>query len=133
LERDGAAITVVGVEDDWHAETDFDAAASNVNAGDIVIMMIHNPDLAPIAADLKPRLMLSGHTHGGQIRLPFFGPVPRLPHWLGRRYDRGLFWFGGQRGQTPVAPLVIGQGLGESGPRARLFCPPQIALVTLRF
>lgn len=133
FEHGGGRIAVVGVEDDWHAETDFPAALRNVQPDDLLVMMIHNPDLAPIAAAFKPKLMLSGHTHGGQIRLPFVGAVPRLPHWLGRKYDRGLFWFGGHRGLTPVSPLVIGQGVGESGPRARFFCPPQVVLVTLRF
>ncbi len=126
FEHDGVGVAIAGVEDDWHADTDFAAALREALPDDALIMMIHNPDLAPHAAKFKPRLMLSGHTHGGQIRLPFFGAVPRLPHWLGRRYDRGAFFFDG-------SPLIISQGLGESGPRARLFCPPQIVLVTLRF
>lgn len=121
-----AGIDVVGVNDDWYDETDFDAAERGVRPGEPSIMLIHNPDLAPIAAKYKPTLMLAGHTHGGQIRLPFIGPVPRLPHWLGRKYDRGQFAFDG-------VPLIIGQGVGESGPRARLFCPPQIVFVTLRY
>ncbi len=119
---------VAGVNDDWYDDTDFDAAERGIGPDDAVIMLIHNPDLAPYAArlPLKPKLMLSGHTHGGQIRLPFIGPVPRLPHHLGRKYDRGPFEFNG-------VPLIIGQGVGESGPRARLFCPPQIVFVTLHF
>jgi len=122
--HEGVAYAVVGVEDDWDADTDFEAAMRDVREGDRVIMLIHNPDLAPHAAKFRPEAMLSGHVHGGQIRLPLIGPVPRLPHHLGRRYDRGLFRFDG-------IPLVLGQGVGESGPRARLFCPPQVVVLEL--
>jgi hypothetical protein len=95
----------------------------------VLIMPVHNPEVATFAAretGLKPALVLSGHDHGGQIRLPLIGSLARMPHNLGRRFDRGLFYIDGM-------PLIIGQGVGESGPRARLFCPPQIVLVTLRF
>jgi len=73
-----------------------------------------------------PTVLISGHTHAGQIRLPFSGTVMPLPHHLGRNDDRGVFDVGG-------AKLVIGSGAGESGPRARLFCPPEIFLLTMRF
>lgn len=122
---EGAQYAVVGVEDDWDADTDFAKAVGGVEEGDHVIMLVHNPDLAPHAAKFRPALMLSGHVHGGQIRLPFLGPVPPLPHHLGRTYDRGLFDMRG-------VPYLIGVGVGESGPRARLWCPPEITVVALR-
>lgn len=122
----GQTFAVVGIEDDWDGDTDFDAAMRDVQEDDVVIMLIHNPDLAAAASACRPDLMFSGHLHGGQIRLPFLGPVPRLPHHLTRDIDRGLFSMDG-------IPYLIGQGVGESGPRARLFCPPQILEVTLRF
>jgi hypothetical protein len=125
-------LSVIGVDDDWYAETDLEAALAAVPRGAAVVALLHNPDLAPPAAEIlagrggSASLMLSGHVHGGQIRLPLWGPVPRLPHHLGRKVDRGLFAFGG-------IPLILGAGVGESGPRARLLCPPEIVLVTLRF
>ena len=123
-------IAVAGADDDWYGETDLEAAFRDVPADVPLVAMIHNPDLAPHAADLlqgrsASTLLISGHTHAGQIRLPLIGPVPSLPHHLGRKYDRGIFEFGG-------IPLVIGAGAGESGPRARLFCRPEIVLVTMR-
>jgi predicted MPP superfamily phosphohydrolase len=127
--KDG--VTVAGADDDWYGRTDLEAAFKGIPSDDLAIVMLHNPDLAPHAAKLlKGRpgktVFFSGHAHGGQIRLPFIGPVPPLPHHLGRKYDMGVFAFDG-------IPLVLGAGAGESGPRARLFCPPEIVLVTMRY
>lgn len=124
--HDEARCAVTGVEDDWDANTDFTSAFRDIGTSDCVISLIHNPDLAPHAAKFRPTLILSGHVHGGQMRLPFLGPIPRLPHHLGRKYDRGVF-------EVDGTPLIIGQGVGESGPRARLFCPPQILELSMRF
>lgn len=131
VEKDGIGIAFAGAEDDWYEDTDLEAAFNGIAPDDLAVVMLHNPDLAPPAAELLkdrpgPTVFLSGHTHGGQLRLPFLGSIPPLPHHLGREYDRGLFVFGG-------IPLVLGAGAGESGPRARLFCPPEIVLVTVRF
>lgn len=124
-------ISVAGADDDWYGDTELEEAFRSLPAGDLAIIMLHNPDLAPPAAKLlKARpgktVLFSGHTHGGQIRLPWFGSIPKLPHRLGRRYDKGLFAFEG-------VPLVIGAGTGESGPRARLYCRPEIVLAELRY
>lgn len=131
VEKNGASIVIAGAEDDWYGDTDLAAALQDAGSADLSLVMLHNPDLAPPAASmLRERrgasFFFSGHTHGGQIRLPFIGSVMRLPHYLGHRFDRGVFSFEG-------VPLVLGAGLGESGPRARLFCPPEIVLAEVRF
>ena len=131
VQKNGASIVIAGAEDDWYGETDLAAALQDAGSTDLSLVMLHNPDLAPPAATmLRGRsgasVFFSGHTHGGQIRLPLIGAIMRLPHYLGRRFDRGVFSFEG-------VPLVLGAGLGESGPRARLFCPPEIVLVEVRF
>ena len=71
-------------------------------------------------------LVLAGHTHGGQIRLPFIGAVPTLPTAIDDSYDKGLFQFDSFK-------LFITSGLGEVGPRARLFNPPEIVKLKLKF
>lgn len=124
-------VAIAGADDDWYADADLEATFRDLPSDGTAIVMLHNPDLAPPAAKLLvarkgPTAFFSGHTHGGQIRLPLLGPVPPLPHRLGRTFDRGLFSFEG-------IPLVIGAGLGEHGPRARLFCPPEIVLATFRY
>lgn len=122
-------LAVAAVDDDWYSDARFDQALSDVGENDAYILLSHNPEAAVNGLKemrKKPALILSGHDHGGQIRLPFIGSVPRMPHRLGRRFDRGQFDIEG-------STLIIGQGVGESGPRARLLCPPQIVFVTLHY
>jgi hypothetical protein len=75
--------------------------------------------------DLKEKetdLVLAGHTHSGQVRLPFVGPLVPVPAILGRAVDRG-------RKVVNGVPAIISNGLGESDGRLRLFSPPQIVLI----
>ncbi len=131
LAKEGVSFSIAGVDDDWYGETDLALAFKDIGPDEPAIVMLHNPDLAPPASELLknrpgPAFFFSGHTHGGQIRLPLLGSVSNLPHYLGRKYDMGIFHFRG-------IPLVIGAGAGESGPRARLFCPPEIVLAEVRY
>ncbi|HUX28879.1 MAG TPA: hypothetical protein VMV39_08820, partial [Terracidiphilus sp.] len=68
-------------------------------------------------------LMLSGHTHGGQIRLPLIGALELPP--LGRKYIEGAFRVGGMQ-------LYVNRGIGTVGLPFRFDCPPEITLITLR-
>ena len=91
-----------------------------------VILLAHAPDYADVVVN-HPRgplidLMLSGHSHGGQVRLPLLGPLILPP--LGRKYVEGLFRF--KRMQ-----LYVNRGLGTVGMPIRLNCPPEITLITL--
>lgn len=114
-----ATLTLVGL-DDWNSGQTSMPQIENPN-----IVLIHNPDFVLDPESKKAGLILSGHSHGGQIRLPFIGPVPALPLKLPRSYDQGLFEI------TPRTKLFITSGLGESGPRARLFNPPEVVLLEL--
>jgi predicted MPP superfamily phosphohydrolase len=67
--------------------------------------------------------MLSGHSHGGQIRLPFTGPLILPP--LGKKYVEGHFKFGEMQ-------LYVNRGIGTVGLPFRLNCPPEITLLTLQ-
>lgn len=86
----------------------------------------HNPDIVKVAERLGIPLVLTGHTHGGQIRLPLIGSVSDIPTRLGRDYDRGLFKF-------KSTQLFITSGAGEMGPRARLLVPPEIAILEITY
>jgi predicted MPP superfamily phosphohydrolase len=90
------------------------------------IVLAHHPDIvidAIRAGGAFPDLVLAGHTHGGQIRLPFFGPMFTSTS-LGRRLDAGLFRVGG-------VPLYITAGVGTSIVPARFLAPPEVVLLTL--
>jgi predicted MPP superfamily phosphohydrolase len=67
-------------------------------------------------------LILSGHSHGGQVRLPFYGAIT-VPYGVGE-YDRGLF-------QTPAGPLFVNAGIGYLLLPIRFFCRPELALIEI--
>jgi predicted MPP superfamily phosphohydrolase len=87
------------------------------------IVLWHEPDRAEECALGGAALQLSGHTHGGQVVLPWIGP-PLLPAG-GRKYPSGLFTVAGM-------PLYVTRGVGLLNPRLRLNCPPEVTLLTLR-
>lgn len=87
-----------------------------------LIALLHEPDFA----DEMPRhvsLQLSGHSHGGQVCLP--GGVPIKPPPFGEKYVAGFF-------ESTPAPLYVTRGVGTTGPDFRLFCRPEVSVLTLR-
>lgn len=118
------SIAIAGIDDLFSRKTDFDQTLARIPANMPVILMAHNPDIILYNLSLVADLIVSGHTHGGQLRLPGYGPLSALPTRLGRKFDQGLFTL--KDGGT----LAITRGVGESGPRARLFAPPEILLLT---
>ncbi|MFO0956348.1 MAG: metallophosphoesterase [Isosphaeraceae bacterium] len=91
--------------------------------GDCTIVLSHTPDRFPGLARMGVDLVLSGHNHGGQIRLPGIGPV-LMPSIYSRRYDQGWFSIGDSR-------LFVGRGIGGANP-LRYNCPIEISRITLR-
>ena len=87
------------------------------------IVLWHEPDRAEESARAGASLQLSGHTHGGQVRLPFAGPLA-LPA-LGRKYPAGLY-------EVEKMPLYVTRGIGLLPPLVRFNCPPEVTLLTLR-
>ncbi len=90
---------------------------------EFTVLLYHSPDIAPALVSTGVDLQLSGHTHGGQVRLPFFGAL-----LTGSLYGRSL-----QSGRYALAKLTlyITRGLGLEGagaPRVRLLCPPEIII-----
>ncbi|MHB0857570.1 MAG: metallophosphoesterase [Anaerolineae bacterium] len=88
------------------------------------ILLVHNPDLNELLAGERLDLALSGHTHGGQVRLPLIG-APLTPSCFGQKYTSGLV-------QGPASPVYVNRGLGVKAPPVRLNCRPEISLLTLR-
>lgn len=115
---------VGGVDDLWRGEPDAAAALAGAGEGQASVLLSHNPDLLP---DLPRRvgLVLSGHTHGGQIRLPVVG-APVVPSRYGQRYAMG--WVQGAHG----TPGYVSRGLGVSGLPLRNLCSPEVTLLSLR-
>jgi predicted MPP superfamily phosphohydrolase len=87
------------------------------------ILLYHTPDLAPEAAVAGVDLMLSGHTHGGQVRIPGLGAV-YASSLYGKRFEGGRYLLGRMT-------LYVSRGIGMEGagaPRVRFLCPPEITL-----
>ncbi len=125
IERAGQRLWLAGIHDPVSNIPDLDAAIPAQPDGP-VLLMSHGPDYADTVA-AHPRgplvdLMLSGHSHGGQIRLPFVGAL-HTPDG-GQKYVEGLFQIGGMQ-------LYVNRGIGTVGLPLRLNCPPEITLFTL--
>lgn len=87
------------------------------------VLLYHSPDLAPEAAAAGIDLQLSGHTHGGQVRLPFFGAFFAASMY-GKRFEAGRYTLN-------QMTLYVTRGIGLEGqgaPRVRFLCPPEIIL-----
>jgi len=126
LDRDGDRLWICGVADPGTSHPSLNLAIPAEPRAP-VILMAHEPDYADLVIQ-HPRgasvsLMLSGHSHGGQIRLPFTGPLILPP--LGKKYVEGHFKFGEMQ-------LYVNRGIGTVGLPFRLNCPPEITLLTLQ-
>ncbi len=113
---------LAGVDDVWERRDDLHAALADVPAKACVLALVHEPDFADESAQAGIALQLSGHSHGGQVRLPVIG-APVLPH-LGRRYPIGL-----QRASSTW--VYTSRGIGVIYPPIRLNCPPEVTFLTL--
>ncbi len=117
--RGGATLTFAGFGDLWSGR--FWPDRVSMAAGPTVALT-HNPDTAPDLARAGASLILAGHTHGGQVAIPFMGP-PLLPVRL-RQYSAGLYRVGASR-------LYVNRGVGWLR-RVRLFVRPEITYVVLQ-
>lgn len=122
----GLAVCIAGIDDLWEGKPDIDAALRGVPRSMPRVMISHNPDIAESCDASTPRidLMLSGHTHGGQVAIPFFGP-PIVPSRYGRKYARGLV-------HGPRFPVIVSTGVGTAIAPVRLGVPPEVVEITLR-
>jgi predicted MPP superfamily phosphohydrolase len=123
LERQGKRLWLAGLDDVLEGDADLDVTMRGVPRGEAVVVLVHEPDFCLRVAEHGLDLQLSGHSHGGQIVLPWVGPLYLPP--LGRRYPKGL---------RRIAPLTLytNVGLGTIRIPARWNCPPEVTLITLR-
>jgi predicted MPP superfamily phosphohydrolase len=125
----GQPVTLVGVACSHQQERDtarLDQAMEGVKGDAFTLLLFHSPDLIREAAVHQVDLYLGGHTHGGQLRLPFYGAIATSSIY-GRQYVAGLFEEGDTR-------MYISRGIGFEGggmPRARFLCWPEIVSIEL--
>lgn len=121
VELGGAQLVVAGVDDQWDGEPDMAATLAGAPAGAFRLLLAHCPDAADEAAQHGVDVQLSGHTHGGHIRLPGLGAFC-LPRY-GWRYPVG-------HEQVGRTQLYVSRGIG--GLPLRLGCAPEVTVLTLR-
>jgi uncharacterized protein len=116
-------ILIGGAGDYWEDELNIDLSFSSSDEGDCRILLTHNPDSVDTDFETPLALILSGHTHGGQVSIPFLGP-PVLPV-KNKKYASGLI-------ETEKGPLFISKGIGWTIYPIRINCYPEIAVHELR-
>jgi predicted MPP superfamily phosphohydrolase len=129
LDLPGGSLTLIGLTMSGDTDLDRQTLRRLGNAllpSDYTILLYHTPDVIETASALGIDLYLAGHTHGGQIRLPFYGALVTFSEY-GKRYEMGEY-----RGSGTT--LYVSRGIGMEGlnlPRLRFLCPPEITLFAL--
>lgn len=125
----GRSITILGMDCSHDLPIDAGRLARLVSAAPVdapQLFVYHSPELMPEATEHDIDLYVCGHTHGGQVRLPFVGPIFTSSQ-LGRRFVMGLYKIG-------RTTLYVSRGIGLEGlsaPRVRFMCPPEMTLITI--
>ena len=129
LDWHGCHLRIAGIECTEDAATDgrkLERVLKGGTSDAFTILLYHTPDIMPAAAMAGVDLFLAGHTHGGQLRLPFYGAIVTASVY-GKRYEMGAY----REGRTV---LYVSRGIGLEGkglPRARFLSPPELTLFTL--
>jgi predicted MPP superfamily phosphohydrolase len=123
-----AGLCIAGVGDLWEDTPDYQQALGGIPETMPRLLLSHNPDVAEEpaleASGLRVDLMVSGHTHGGQIRIPGLG-TPILPSRYGQKYAQGVV-------EGPVCPVYVCRGIGMSVLPLRIGVRPELAVLEFR-
>lgn len=142
----GHQLPVVGLADFWSREFNPAPVMNQLNPTTPCLVLSHNPDSAEVLQQWRVDLQLSGHTHGGQVVIPGFGPlaivmqllrhsIPKpMRRWIPYmneciRVVKHWEWAQGLH-QVGQNQLYVNRGLGTYPP-GRLFCPPEVTVITL--
>lgn len=124
LERDGKQLYLAAIDDTWTRRADMEQALAERPSGAPTVLLAHDPDRFPEAVKRGVDLVLSGHTHGGQIAVPFVARhinASKLAH----HYHLGVY-------EDGDSTLYVHPGLGTTGPPMRLGVAPALVMLTLR-
>lgn len=127
LSRDGEHLQIAGVDDMKLGKPDLHAAFADLDSRRFTLLLSHQPDFADRTGAHRVDLQLSGHSHGGQVRLPVVGEVLTPPG--GRKYVQGLYELPGREVPSFV---YTNRGIGTTHIPVRFLCRPELTLITLR-
>ena len=121
----GEKLAIAGTDFVWLGKPDPGKTLKGISPATPVIALVHEPDFFDTMATRRDiQLQLSGHTHGGQCRVPVIGYAPQKVNF-GRKYNYGHYTHGDSN-------LFVTRGVGTVGIRVRFACPPELAILTLR-
>ena len=115
----GGGWVIAGVDDPNNELDDIDLALRDAPKDLFTILLSHTPETFPDARDRGVHLTLAGHTHGGQVQLPWFGPIWGDTPRTGLRYVAGVF-------REAASTLVVSRGIGWSLMPLRFLCLPEL-------
>lgn len=111
-------VAICGTEAPWGP-----ALSGKLDGRDLNLVLSHTPDNIYRLAEQGASLVFAGHTHGGQIRLPWLGAAV-VPSRFGRLFDQGHF-------KVEGADLFVSAGVGADAPSVRLYCQPEILVIDI--
>ncbi|PFP29800.1 metallophosphoesterase [Bacillus sp. AFS073361] len=123
---DGSMICLLGIDDAMLGNPNLPLALRNVPQNTFKLLLSHAPDLAQTAAQYPVHWQLSGHSHGGQIKIPFLGALVTPP--FGQLYPEGLYSVGDD---SPLS-LYVNRGIGTTRLPFRFLSKPELTIFTLR-
>jgi predicted MPP superfamily phosphohydrolase len=123
IRRGDAQLQLVGIDEIYRGTPDVDAAFAGVDAAHVTLGLSHHPDVIDLLGGRTLDLLVCGHTHGGQIRFPFFGAIV-VPSRHEQEYAAGFHRVGN-------VLMYVSRGLG-SLPPLRILCRPELATFVLR-
>jgi len=122
LEKDNDRLFLIGLDDVLEGKADLPKAVEAIPESGFKILLVHEPDFADYTSRFAIDLQLSGHSHGGQVRFPYFGPL--ITTRLGRKYPFGLR-------RVDKLMLYTNRGLGTTLLPLRFLCRPEITIIKL--
>jgi uncharacterized protein len=122
---DGSKIYLLGIDDAMLGKPNLPLTLKNVPTDSFKILLSHAPDLAETAVQYPIHWQLSGHSHGGQIKIPFFGALVTPP--FGQIYPEGLYSIG----ENNPLSLYVNRGIGTTRLPFRFMSKPELTVFTL--
>lgn len=124
-QKDGSIISILGIDDRMLGKPDLDTAMSMVPEDSFKLLLSHAPDVADDASAYQIHWQLSGHSHGGQVKLPFIGALVIPP--FAQNYPEGFYSIG----DTNPMSLYVNRGIGTTRLPFRFMAKPELTLFTL--
>ncbi|WP_043933505.1 metallophosphoesterase [Bacillus sp. EB01] len=126
IERTGESFYLLGIDDKMLGKPNIAKPLENVPKNIYKILLSHAPDVADEAAEFDIHLQLSGHSHGGQIKVPLIGALVVPPY--AEKYHEGFYFIGSEESLT----LYVNRGLGTTRLPFRFMSKPELTVFTLK-